>query len=142
MAGGARGVSVASEPSGAIVRCNGEPVGITPCEVPVTVGARWLELDREGFHRQIVDVGTRRNPWVVGNVATLGVGLLVDLGLGHDRVPDARPVVVHLRSLDAPAPGPWLRPRMETAEVAPREASGLGNLVAAILQELACRGCP
>jgi len=128
-------VPIESHPSGATVLHEGRCVGITPCEAPVTVSSRHVELSLDGFHLQFVDVGTERNLWAAGNMVTLGVGLLVDVALGFDRVPNTAPVIVYLRSEAAPPPVPWIRPLVPTPEPPP-PMSDAGHLVAGLLQLL------
>lgn len=129
-------VPIESHPSGAAVLHEGTCVGITPCEAPVTVGSRHVELVLDGFHPQLVDVGTERNMWVAGNAVTVGFGLLVDVTLGFDRVPSTAPVDVYLRANDAPPPDPWVRPPLPTPEPPP-PISGPGQLLAGLLELLA-----
>ncbi len=128
-------VPIESHPSGATVLHEGRYVGVTPCQARVTIASRTVELFPDGFHPQLVDVGTERNPWAAGNALTLGFGTFIDMALGSDQVPDTAPVLVHLRKEDAPPREPWVRPLAPPPEPPPR-MSGAGQLVASLLEEL------
>ena len=135
MASGTFLVPIDSHPCGATVFHEGRFVGITPCEAPVTVGSRHLELLLDGFHPQLVDIGTERNEWAAANALSLGLGLVVDVALGAHRVPDTARVIVHLRRSDAPSPIPWTRAPAPTPEPPP-PITGPGHVIGGLLRML------
>ena len=102
-------VPVDSEPSGATVVYDGKALGVTPCVVAMQRASSAIELRRDGCHPRIVEVGTEPNGWVAGNIATLGLGMLVDLALGTDVNLVDDPVLVNLASTDHPPLAPWVR---------------------------------
>ena len=102
-------VPVDSEPSGATVVYAGKKVGVTPCVVAMQRASSALELRRDGYHPRIVEVGTKANRWVAGNVATFGLGMFLDMELGgHMNLIDD-PVLVVLASTDHPQLDAWVR---------------------------------
>lgn len=76
--------------------CCGTVVGTTPCEVGVDMEHRVLELQLDGHQCRVVTLPAVENPWVIGNVLTLGLGMLVDDTLGTARVPCTAPLTVPL----------------------------------------------
>ena len=132
-------VPVDTRPAGAVVVHQGKEVGVTPCLVTVTRSARLFELRREGYHAEVVDVGTLRNPWVDGNVVTLGLGVVVDVILGSNRNPDTGPVLIQLMRDDGPERGGWVRARPLPEPVAWPPENGFGQFVGAALEWAAHR---
>lgn len=111
MTSGGFSVPVDSEPPGAAVRIDGLVVGTTPCTVVLTRSQRRFELQLPGYQQQPVEVGLVRNMWVAGNTLTLGLGVLVDVGLGTDRAVYTDPIRVYLSPGSGAAPMAWSRPR-------------------------------
>lgn len=72
-------------------------VGSTPCEVEVTSADRHLQLRLDGYRSQSVVLPLVENPWVVGNLVTLGLGMVVDEATGAHRVPCTAPLFLRLR---------------------------------------------
>src|SRR5262245_45845357 len=91
-------VPVDSEPRGATVVYKGKAVGVTPCVVAMQRASSTFELRRDGSHARIAEVGTESNGWAAGNLATLGLGLIVDLALGTNVNLIDDPVFVNLAS--------------------------------------------
>jgi hypothetical protein len=110
MTPGAIDVPIDSRPPGAEVIYEGRLIGRTPCVVPVRRGEHTVELLLDGYHRQRVDVGEEVNPWVAGNVATLGLGVVVDVVLGMDKRPCTEPALVWLHPSNGPY-ATWVRLR-------------------------------
>jgi hypothetical protein len=139
---GGAAVAIDTEPPGATVVHEGRAVGTTPCVVELHSGAHTFELAMAGHQPRLVDVGLRRNWWLVGNVATLGVGMIVDVALGADRAVNADPVFVHLVPGDRREQSLWLReepsPRAPgSGGDATGDLAGLGQLVGTALQGIA-----
>jgi hypothetical protein len=103
-------VPIESVPAGAVVRYQGEVVGITPCWVPVRADDRRVCLELAGHHPQCIDVGCRTNPWLLANVVTAGLGFLVDVALGTHVVPNTDVARVYLSPVAAPPLAMWRRP--------------------------------
>jgi hypothetical protein len=137
MTSGTSLVPIESHPNGATVLHDGRCVGVTPCEAPVTVASRHLELVLDGFHPQLVDVGTERNLWAGANALNLGLGLIVDLALGTHQVPNTTPVAVYLRDIDSPPREPWVR---STAPPPEPPTMSLAHCLALIQQALSDPG--
>lgn len=100
---------VESRPSGATVVYEGREVGVTPCTVPMKRGASRIELRRDGYLAQPVDVGRVKNPWVACNVLTFGLGMYVDHALGAAWRPDTRHLEVVLAKGVGPTRPTWVR---------------------------------
>ena len=109
-------IPVDSVPQGAEVRYQGAPVGRTPCTVAVSRQCRVFELRLADYHPQLVEVGTCKNWWRIGNVVTLGIGMVVDSAAGTDCNPDTEPVTVYLHGAAGPAVGAWSRRPLAPAE--------------------------
>ena len=132
-------VPIDSDPSGATVVYAGKEVGVTPCVVAMQRGSSALELRRDGCHPRIVEVGTEANGWVAGNVATFGLGMIVDMALGGDVNLVDDPVHVGLASAHHPPLTAWVRvggpiwspPAQECGNEGLR---GLGYLLGGVLQ--------
>lgn len=132
MARGPFPVWVESSPPGATVYYQDRPVGVTPCRVDVERTARTFELVRPGYHRQRIDPGVVGNPWVAGNVFTLGLGMVVDVAWGTDRIPDPEPMLVFLGPATGPERPTWVRAEVEPEPTTPA-ITRTGRLVGAIL---------
>jgi hypothetical protein len=100
---------VESRPAGATVVYEGREVGVTPCTVPLKRGSSRIELRRDGYLAQPVDVGRVRNPWVACNMLSFGLGMYVDHALGAAWSPDSRPVGVVLAKGVGPTRPTWVR---------------------------------
>ena len=103
-------VSITSNPPGAKVLCDGKPMGTTPCSVTLPSQHQKLWLERTGYQPRVIELGKTPNPWIRLNILNLGVGLMVDVGSGMDRVPNSAAAHVALRHLGASASTPvWQR---------------------------------
>ena len=131
MAPGPFPMKVDSLPSGAVVVYEGKEVGVTPCTVPMGRGSTLIELRLDGYLAQPVDVGVAKNPWVAGNVLTLGLGMYVDKAVGSDRNPDTGPLEVRLVAGCGPARDPWVRARGGHREMSFQGFPGRLNATAA-----------
>lgn len=131
MAPGPFPMKVDSLPSGAVVVYEGKEVGVTPCTVPMGRSSTMIEVRLAGYLAQPVDVGDAPNPWVAGNVLTLGLGMYVDKAVGSDRNPDTGPVEVHLVAGGGPARAPWVRVRGGNREMGFQGSTGRLNATAA-----------
>lgn len=112
MNGGPFPTPISSDPPGAVVTLEGAEVGKTPCTVALRRKHYKLELSLEGYHKQIVDPGTKGNGWVAGNILLGGIpGIIIDMLGGGTYVIDSDPVYVKLSPNTAPAPSAWERPK-------------------------------
>jgi hypothetical protein len=135
-------VAIQSAPPGATVRHGGRIVGTTPCSVDLHRDAHVIELAMAGHRRRLVDVGLQPNAWLIGNLATLGLGLFVDMALGADRVVNSDPVFVEMVPGDGNEVSLWFRAsaREQPPRHVPapnRDAEGLGHLIASLIDALA-----
>jgi hypothetical protein len=124
-------MKVDSLPSGAVVVYEGKEVGVTPCTVPMGRSSTLIEVRLDGYLAQPVDVGAVPNPWVAGNILTLGLGMYVDKAVGSDRNPDTGPLEVRLVAGRGPARDPWVRGRGGHREMSFRGIPGRLNTTAA-----------
>jgi len=106
-------------------------VGVTPCTVPMGRSSTLIEVRLAGHLAQPVDVGVAPNPWVAGNILTLGLGMFVDKAVGSDRNPDTGPVEVRLVAGGGPARAPWVRVRGGNREMSFQAFTGRLNATAA-----------
>jgi hypothetical protein len=127
-----------SYPPGASVVTNGVVIGHTPCVLIVPMPLPSVSLHLDGYHEQLVDVGLMPDPWLFGNVVTLGLGLVVDGALGNSSRPDDEPIVVYLRPCGLPAPDPWTRTR-EAVPTSVDAAPGVSNFAEGLIRLLAGR---
>lgn len=104
-------VPMATHPPGATVTYMGKEVGVTPCAVSVGRKGTLVEVQLDGYHKQIVDVGARFNGCVFFNILGLGVlGIIIDAAGGGFWVVNSRRVVVELVPLSEGEPmQPWTR---------------------------------
>lgn len=133
LATGSQRVFVASRPSGASVVRDGAVVGTTPCEVEVCRQSRTFELRLAGYRSQPVELSLVDSKWALGNLLTLGVGMVVDDALGSDRVVCTEPVVVSLRPGAGSAAWVWTcscRGRQVPKYPAPQEPDGVLGVAA------------
>jgi hypothetical protein len=130
-------VPIDSRPPGATVIYDEVEVGVTPCVVAMHRGARRLELVRAGHPRQYVAVGTRPNRWIAANVASFGLGMLVDEALGTDVDLVTDPIAVTLPGAGDGERGVWVGVAPAPAVDPAREPTALGSFVGLVLQALA-----
>jgi hypothetical protein len=79
--GGAQKVTVVSDPPGAAVSVDGRFVGNSPVNVPLERRAsHTVEIASAGHETAKLEVTSKFNPWVIGNVVFGGLlGLVVDV---------------------------------------------------------------
>lgn len=133
LATGTQRVVVESRPSGASVVLDGAVVGTTPCEVEVSRQSRTIELRLAGYRSQLVELSLAHSKWALGNLLTLGVGMVVDDALGSDRVICTEPVIVSLRPGAGSAAWVWTcscRGRQVRKHPAPQEPEGVLGVAA------------
>ena len=103
-------VPITSNPPEAKVLCDGKPMGTTSCSVTLPSQYQKLWLERTGYQPRVIELGKAPNPWIRLNILNLGVGLMVDIGSGMDRVPNSAAAHVALCHLGASASTPvWQR---------------------------------
>ncbi len=79
--GGAQKVTVVSDPPGAGVSVDGRFVGASPVNVPLDRRAsHTVEITAAGYETAKLEVTSKFNPWVIGNVVVGGLlGVVVDV---------------------------------------------------------------
>lgn len=104
--GGDQTVKVVSDPPGATVVIDGQPVGTTPAEVKLgRKTSHTVEVSAPGYETTRLAVNSEFNPWVIGNVVFGGIiGIVVDLATGATSTLSPDELTVKLRPLGtAPA---------------------------------------
>jgi len=103
--GGDQTVKVVSDPPGATVVIDGQPVRATPAEVKLgRKTSHTVEVSSLGYETTRLAVNSEFNPWVIGNVVFGGIiGIVVDLATGATSTLSPDELTVKLRPL-APAP--------------------------------------
>lgn len=104
-------IPVDSDPPGATVLHQGNPVGVTPCTVPLRRnGSRGqeLELQLAGHHPRSAMVPMAGTPWIAANALFPGIlGIVIDLAFGGGYGLAETPLDVLMVPLHSLAPELW-----------------------------------
>jgi hypothetical protein len=110
--GGDQKVKVVSDPPGASVVVDGQPVGATPVELTLTrKTTHTVEVAAPGYETARLAVNSQFNPWVIGNVVFGGViGIVVDLATGATSKLSPDELTIPLRPLQPQLIAPGTSP--------------------------------